>query len=114
MKKQLVLLGGGHAHLLRLADIHVFINNYWPVRSCLRGFLRLKRALLWSPEVGNIAQHRADVTFPESGPLAKVGIYSVGQIPVLSRNLMNRLEGRSLEKCRPGGEYLRLAASRRQ
>lgn len=49
-----------------------------------------------------------DCIFFEHEPLAKVGVYAVRQNSVLFHNLMSRLEGQTMKKFQPGGDYLRI------
>ena len=49
-----------------------------------------------------------DCIYFHKQPLDKVGVYAVRQNPVLFHNLLARLEGRSLKKFSPGGDYLQI------
>ncbi|MHB1378179.1 MAG: hypothetical protein ACYCX0_00985 [Desulfurivibrionaceae bacterium] len=119
MGKHLVLIGGGHAHMMTLASLSRFTakghevtvigpSPYHYYSGMGPGML----AGMYRPEEIRFATRRVverqggDCIHFAPQPLDKVGVYAVRQNPVLCHNLLASLEGDRLRRFSPGGDYL--------
>lgn len=97
MRRHLVLVGGGHAHMVALSRIHEL------VATGPDGGLRVNR-FLQSPAHPDIFGGGDDIYFADQ-PLDKVGVYAVRENPVLYHNLKAALAQSPLRPFEPGGDY---------